>query len=183
SWNLVISINSTTDRVTVTDYFWLDGASNYGLETISFSDGTIWNQATVKANMLVATAGNDTITGYATNDTINGLAGNDAIFGGSGNDTLDGGVGNDTLTGGVGADRFIFTSAGFGKDAILDFEGGAAVGDVLEFSTAMFANWAALLIKTAQVGADTVITVNTNDTVTLKDFTLSTLNQNDAKFI
>jgi len=47
----------------------------------------------------------------------------------------------------------------------------------------MFASWSALLAKTQQVGADTVITLTATDTVTLKNFSTPTFNQDDARFV
>ena len=135
------------------------------------------------SDLLYGGEGNDTLTGGLGNDTMFGEAGNDILRGGDGDDALHGGAGNDTLTGGAGADRFVFTEAGFGKDIVTDFAGGPAVGDVLNFSTSMFASWAALLAKTSQVGSDTLITISANESVTFKNFNLSSLNQNDVKFI
>jgi len=111
--DLIISINGSRDSLRVSNYFNTDGATAYVVENISFGDGTTWNVATVKANVLVPTAGNDTLTGYASNDAISGADGNDNLSGKAGDDVLDGGTGadylyggdgNDSLTGGAGAD-------------------------------------------------------------------------------
>jgi hypothetical protein len=53
---------------------------------------------------------------------------------------------------------------------------------VLSFRTSVFADWQALLSKSAQVGSDTVITLNTLDKVTLKNFALSNFKSDDATF-
>lgn len=50
------------------------------------------------------TEGNDVVLGTAGNDSINGGGGDDVICGGAGNDVLTGGNGNDTLYGGAGND-------------------------------------------------------------------------------
>jgi len=153
---------------------------------IEFFDLPQWNDA------FTGNSDNEKVAGNAGNDTLRGMGGDDVLVGGDGDDVLDGGLGNDvltgeagadTLTGGAGADRFIYTDAGFGRDTITDFQGGSGVGDVLEFSTSMFASWSALLAKTRQAGADTVITLTANDTVTLKNFSLPTFNQDDARFV
>ena len=65
------------------------------------------------------------------------------LTGNAGNDTLMGGAGNDTLSGNVGIDSFVF-DAGFGKDLIADFTASGASHDKINFSTAMFANFAAV---------------------------------------
>jgi Ca2+-binding RTX toxin-like protein len=46
------------------------------------------------------------ILGTAGNDTINARGGNDCVLGGGGNDTLNGQAGNDVLIGGPGNDSF-----------------------------------------------------------------------------
>jgi hypothetical protein len=87
------------------------------------------------------------------------------------------------LVGGTESDTFVFAT-GFGKDKIMDFN--AATGtnhDVLQFSTAVFADWTALLAATSQVGTDLVITQNASNTITLKNVTLSSFTSDDAIFI
>ena len=133
--NLVLTINGTTDSLTLLSYFDLDGTSHYKLEEIKFSNGTVWNIADVKAMVLQGTSQNQTLTGYASNDVINAGAGNDVLFGGSGsdllygedgndrlygedgNDVLDGGAGTDLLNGGAGNDTYLF-GRGHGQDTI-----------------------------------------------------------------
>src|SRR6266480_2567280 len=104
--NLELTVNGTSDKVTISSYFNNDGVGSQVVEQLHFGDGTIWNVATVKALVLVPTAGADTLTGYATDDVINGGAGNDTIDGAGGNDTLLGDAGADILTGGAGDDTF-----------------------------------------------------------------------------
>ncbi|MCA3653041.1 MAG: hypothetical protein IOC54_14560 [Methylobacterium sp.] len=133
-------------------------------------------------NAITGGAGNDTLSGGDGDDTLTGLGGNDTLNGGAGNDTLEGGAGSDTLDGGAGNDRFVYSAAGFGSDSISGFAGGTGIGDVLSFNTAVFANWQALLSKSAQVGSDTVITLNTSDKITLKNFALSNFKSDDATF-
>ncbi|WP_276203024.1 calcium-binding protein, partial [Herbaspirillum rhizosphaerae] len=86
--DLIISLNGRNDSLRVQSYFNADGASNNVVENLKFDDGTVWDVATIKAKMITATVGNDTLKGYATNDTINGGDGNDIIYGQSGDDTL-----------------------------------------------------------------------------------------------
>ncbi len=117
------------------------------------------------------------------NDVLVGFAGDDVINGGAGNDTIDGGTGNDTLSGGAGSDRFVYSSAGFGRDTITDFSAGSSVDDTLQFSKTLVADWATLLSKTVQSGSDLVITVNANDKITLLNVALANFNQNDVVFV
>jgi len=53
---------------------------------------------------LVATDGNDVLTGTDGSDTISALQGDDSIDGGAGNDVLNGNRGDDDIAGGNGAD-------------------------------------------------------------------------------
>jgi Ca2+-binding RTX toxin-like protein len=89
--SLLISVNGTNDQLEVTNYFYLEGASNYGLETIRFADGTSWDLATVKGNLSTAVAPpNLTVSGTAVGEPLNGGLGADRLYGYAGNDTLDG---------------------------------------------------------------------------------------------
>uniref|UniRef100_UPI0011284E32 calcium-binding protein n=1 Tax=Methylibium rhizosphaerae TaxID=2570323 RepID=UPI0011284E32 len=113
--DLVISINGTDDRLTVSGYFYNDGTSVYAVEAIRFADGTSWSIADVKARAIASTAGDDGLTGYATNDALSGGDGNDTLSGMAGTDTLDGGDGRDTLDGGDGSDTLV---GGAGNDSL-----------------------------------------------------------------
>jgi len=104
------------------------------------------------------------------------------LTGGTGNDVLIGAPG-DTLTGGAGNDTFVF-HAGFGKETVADFTAPTATlaGDVLQFDTSVFADWAHLLGATKQVGSDLTITLDANDIVTLKNVSLASFTQASARF-
>ena len=98
--------------------------------------------ATSGDDELFGSAGNDSMSAMAGSDTIWGYAGLDTIDGGAGDDVLVGGRGRDMLTGGSGSDLFVIESfqdstAGAGRDAILDFQKGA---DKIDFS-ALGGNW------------------------------------------
>jgi hypothetical protein len=75
--------------------------------------------ATSGNDVLSGTPGRDVIVGLAGNDKLSGLAGNDLICGGPGKDTLKGGKGKDKLIGGAGMDTL---KGGAGKDTL---KGGA----------------------------------------------------------
>jgi Ca2+-binding RTX toxin-like protein len=143
--DLIVKISGTTDQVTLVNYFIGDGqhAEGYAVNQIRFADGTVWAVATVKAAVVVPTAGNDVLIGYASDDVFDGLAGNDTLEGRGGNDTLTGGLGADTLRGEDGNDTL---TGGDGND-IQDGGNGA---DVLEGGD----------------GADTLAGGIGNDTVT-----------------
>jgi serralysin len=109
--------------------------------------------------------GNDTVSGGGGIDWVRGGKGNDSLSGGVGNDWLSGDRDNDTMSGGAGAD--IFNSFGAaGSDRIVDFN--LAEGDQVRLEPGS-------AYTTAQVGADTVITVDGAAQVTLVGVSLSSL--------
>ena len=124
--------------------------------------------------------GDDTLAGGSGDDLLLGGAGADVMGGGSGDDRLVGGAGNDTLTGGSGNDVFVF-SAGFGKDVISDFAPGHE--DVLEFSSALFADFDSAMAHAAQLGSDVVFTIDADTTLTLADMQISQLRADDFRFV
>ena len=123
----------------------------------------------VKGDVLIGSAGNDTITGNSTllADSINGGAGNDTISTGAGADLINGGTGNDNITSGGGKDTI---SGGTGNDVISAGDGADRID--------------------AESGLDNITTGLGNDTVVydaaadssgslkdiITDFTQSTIN-------
>jgi Ca2+-binding RTX toxin-like protein len=105
---LEVHVSGNAGTVTIANYF-----SGQETEEIRFSDGTFWDVASVRAQVLAAsaTSGNDLILGYDSADTIDSLAGDDTVHGAGGNDVVDGGAGSDTLYGEDGNDTL---SAGMG---------------------------------------------------------------------
>jgi Ca2+-binding RTX toxin-like protein len=130
---------------------------------------------------LTGSARNDTLAGDGNANILSGLAGNDVLTGNAGNDTLMGGAGNDTLYGNAGVDSFVF-DAGFGKDSIADFTASGASHDKINFSTAMFANYAAVRSHMAQVGPNVVITHDGANAITVKGVTVASLTAADFTF-
>ncbi len=130
---------------------------------------------------LSGNAGANTLNGLGGNDGLNGAAGNDILSGGAGNDRLIGGAGNDSLDGGIGIDSFVFDKA-FGKDTITGFVASGAAHDTIDFSTAVFANFAAVHSHMAQSGANVIITLDSADTITLKNVTVASLTAADFTF-
>ena len=116
------------------------------------------------ADVMAGTEGNDVLFGRQGNDTLSGGAGGDRLSGGAGNDRLDGGAGSDALVGGGGTDSFVFADGG-GADRIEDFD--ALRGDRLDLSAFGFADGSAALAAAHDVGANCVIQLDLDDSVTL----------------
>ncbi|WP_275041179.1 calcium-binding protein, partial [Pseudomonas syringae] len=104
---LILSLENSTDKITIAGYFQNDGITPYALEQIRFADGTTWNLDQIKALSIITTEGNDNVWGYATDDSLNGGSGDDSLYGQAGNDTLVGGAGADSLSGESGDDTLL----------------------------------------------------------------------------
>ena len=106
----------------------------------------------------------------------------DHLFGDAGNDTLEGGQADDTLTGGSGDDTFVF-DPDFGKDVVTDFVAGAGTEDVIEFrGITNLASYTDVLNSAADDGTDTTITLDTDNSIVLKNVVLSDLSSDDFRF-
>jgi Ca2+-binding RTX toxin-like protein len=105
------------------------------------------------------------------------------IVGGRGQNTLTGGAGNDTLTGGAAAD-FIVYSPNWAHDTITNFVATGSAHDTIRIriDQTVFADWAALLAASNQSGGDTLITADANNTITLQNMLLSSLQSADFQF-
>ncbi|MFC3321337.1 hypothetical protein [Mesorhizobium cantuariense] len=166
--DLLISDGVGGDLIKLTNQYYSAG---YQIETLIYGDGTS-----------ISLTGGLPIVGGAGNDTLNGGSAKEALYGFDGDDTLNGSAGGDTLTGGAGNDTFIF-QAGFGKDTIIDFTAGAGSPDIIQFANTVFDDFASVLAVATQVGADTVITHDSSNVLTLKNVALANLHQDDFQFI
>ncbi|WP_411886698.1 calcium-binding protein, partial [Polaromonas sp. YR568] len=157
--SLVLKIAGASDQLRVDGYFTNDGVSSKLVEEIRFTDApkTVWKLADMKTKVLVATTGNDALTGYAGNDTIKALDGDDRVYGhdgadvlnggngddcvdgGAGDDFLDGGAGNDWLYGGEGNDSYAF-GRGSGVDVNIDYDPSAGNKDTLSIAKGVSAS-------------------------------------------
>jgi serralysin len=125
-------------------------------------------------NVLSGNGGVDHIWGYGGNDTINGGADKDFLIGGAGNDFLTGGAGDDTFTFGVYGNGPV----NMGNDTITDFTD----GDKLHIDDAIFSDFADVQAHMQQVGNDVVITYDGNNSITLENTTIGSMNANDFLF-
>jgi hypothetical protein len=78
----------------------------------------------------------------------------------------------------------LFLHQDFGKDVISDFSAGTGLGDVMRFSLGTsFDSYAEVLAAAVQVGANTVINITANDTITLTGITKTLLVADDFAFL
>ncbi|MSO89856.1 MAG: tandem-95 repeat protein [Rhodospirillaceae bacterium] len=101
---------------------------------MSASNSKTTRNGTGRDDVIVGTAGRDTINGKRGNDVIDGAAGNDKLNGGKGNDIVLGGAGNDRIQGGKGND---WLDGGSGNDSLDGGKGddlldGGAGNDVVD---------------------------------------------------
>jgi hypothetical protein len=92
------------------------------------------------------------------------------LHAGSGPDILYGAPG-ETMFGGTGPDVFAF-EPGFGNDTIINFHSN---NDALQFDPGLVPDFKTMIGDAKQVGTNTVITVDPNDTITLQNVKLSSL--------
>jgi Ca2+-binding RTX toxin-like protein len=118
------------------------------------------------------------IVGGNGGQTLDGRGGDDFLFGGNGSDRVIGGDGNDRLTGGNGADTFVF-GPGFGHDTITDF----SHADFIEFDGGVFRDFQGVVAAAQQVGADTVITLDADNSITLRGVDLGSLRASHFEFL
>ena len=128
--------------------------------------------------------GSDTVTAGA-NNTIKVGNGNDTVTAGAGS-TITLGNGADTVTavgslinGGRGHDTFVLAGS-FGEETITNF---SPAHDNIVLAQTMFANFGAVQADMAQVGANTVITYDPANAITLTDIKASSLRASDFRFV
>ncbi len=113
-------------------------------------------------------------------DEYTGTASAETLTGGAGDDTITGLGGADTLTGNEGYDTFVFGS-GHGADTVTDFTDGVDLIDLTAFTgITQFSD-----LTATQNGNDVVIDLSGQTgggSITLQDFTLADLDENDFVF-
>jgi hypothetical protein len=125
----------------------------------------------------------DNASGVAQQVVLDNNDGSHTIYGlGAAGQTFTS-IADDTFTGNGANETFVFTPV-YGHDTITDcyqYMSGAT-HDTIALSTSEFANFAAVLSGAQNVGANTVITAPTGDTLTLANMTTSTLAANPGDF-
>ncbi len=120
---------------------------------------------------IVGSGGNDVIDarGLADGIAVDTDRGNDTFYGGAGNDRIEGGAGDDSLSGGAGQDTFLF-KPNFGRDTVTDFTSAGADHDIIQVSTALFADWNALIAADALTDVAGNATLHTGDGLNVATF-------------
>jgi VCBS repeat-containing protein len=191
--DLVIQFSG--QQVTVDDHF--TGDDNVG--GLQFDGGASYDGYSLGSDLYFlsndggssrdGTSGNDVLSGDGNANSLSGGDGNDLLFGNAGHDTLNGGSGkdllvggsgNDTMTGGSGNDQFVFAT-GFGKDIIIDFESGHDKIDLFAVvSTNDVDGWIHDRVTASPINAaDTLITIDASDTITLRNVLAASLHASD----
>lgn len=164
------------------DDTWFSGGD--GIDTLVYTGSNNLQYALAQGSFenVKAGAGDNTIWGTSAANVIDGEAGADVLFGDEGDDTLIGGAGADELIGGLGDDVFVFR-ANFGQDTVVDFQAGSSSVDVIEFQNTLFSNFTEVLAASTQVGSDTLITYDGDNVITLSNVALTSLHQDDFRFV
>jgi Ca2+-binding RTX toxin-like protein len=100
----------------------------------------------------------------------------------AGSNTLTGGAGDDVLFGGIAADFFVY-EPNWGHDTIMNFEVAGGAHDTIRIDHTIFADWASLLAVSILSGNDTIITADADNTITLKNVAVSSLQSADFQFV
>jgi len=121
--------------------------------------------------------------GTGNDDAVDTLYGNfgvaSTLVAGGGGDTMwVTGTAGTILTGGAGADTFAFPDV-MGRDEVTNF---GTAKDTLWFNASLFANFTAAMSDASQMGANTVFTIDANDTVTLDNVAKSSLTASNFHF-
>ncbi|MBY5359432.1 calcium-binding protein, partial [Rhizobium leguminosarum] len=160
------------------DTYIVDNAGDIVTEAADAGTDTV--RATSANYTLAANVENLTFIGTGAFIGI-GNALNNVIVGGSGSNTLIGGAGNDTLTGGAAPDIFVY-SANWGHDTITNFAATGSAHDVISIDDSIFADWESLFAAIEQFGNDTIITADSDNTITLTNVAVSSLQSWDFFF-
>jgi hypothetical protein len=142
-----------------------------GFDTVYVSVNGYTLDNSVEALALIGAA-----TQASGNAAANTLSAN-AVLG----STLTGGGGVDQLIAGGGQDTFIFAPS-FANDVVYNFTAGSGAGDVVEFQTSPFIDFADLMSHTTDVGANAVITVDVDNSITLVGVAKAALAADDFHF-
>jgi hypothetical protein len=147
---------TATSSTTPIEFDFMQNPSEWHLDDVSVTAGAATSGLTV-----VGTKGNDTLTNPS-------------------------GTTSDILIGNGGVDSFVFHGTNFGNDTITDFSTNSRNHDIIQFDKTVFSSFSGVSgvkAHAAQVGSNTVITVDAHDSVTLVGVSLSHLQAADFHFV
>jgi hypothetical protein len=147
-----------------------------GNDTITVGNGD--DTVTAVGNVGVHIAGYIVTAGNG-NDTIT-LGHDSTVTVGNGNDTITIGS-NSTVTLGTGNDLIIFGGTVVGAIGVAQINGFSPQNDVIQISSSLAANFAALSIT--ESGGNAVITVDAHDIITLQGVANTSLTASDFHFV
>jgi serralysin len=78
----------------------------------------------------------------------------------------------------LAADVFVYLPD-WGHDTITNFGASGSGHDVIRIDDSVFSDWASLLTASSQSGNDTIITADADNTITLQNILLSSLQSED----
>ena len=144
-----------------------------GTEYLNFYENHSANALDKYGMTILATSGNDNITGSWAKDHIYAGDGNDVINARGGNDIIDSGSGNDIIIGGAGNDTYLFKN-GDGKDIIMN-------GKPWEKELIIFQSTQELKFTRDMSNNDLIISYGEEDSVTLSNY--FNANGHSVKFV
>ena len=138
-------------------------------------------------NILINAGASSVFYGMDGNDSLQGGTANDTLSGGNGNDGLTGGLGNNALSGGAGADVFFFGKqlSGFERDTVSDFTASGLGHDLIKIGHDLAMSFSDLIAHhaIAQSGVNTILTLASNEIVTLLNVNSTSLTADDFVFV
>jgi hypothetical protein len=154
----------------------LDGKNTVGTATVG--SGGNWNMS------FIASLAPRTFTAIETDRAGNAspVASTGVLVGTSASETLTGTAGSEFFIGAASSDKFSFDAL-FGQDIIADFAAAGGAHDIINFhGSAVLNSFPNVLSHTAAVGTGVVISLDTNNTLTLNNVSKNSLTAADFTF-
>ncbi|KZM42412.1 hypothetical protein OA90_27295 [Labrenzia sp. OB1] len=105
------------------------------------------------------------------------------VITGAGDNLIVASTESNILTGGLGDDTFNFVDGAGGHDVITDFVAGAGTEDLIEFSSAHFADFSSLMSAASDDGVNVTIAIDSDASLQLNGVIMSELHQDDFRFV
>jgi serralysin len=148
--------------------------------TLAYREGSDTLSGGAGNDLIYGNHGSDVVIGASGDDTLYGGQDQDTMSGGAGTDVLYGNLGNDLMSGGDGYDRFFITSNS-GNDTITDF---TFFTDYLAIKSNInstgISSGADVIARASQSGSDVVIDLGSGNTVTLSNYSVTSLSTADV---